>query len=375
MSNPNQQIKKIAVFTSGGDAPGMNACIRAVVRSSVYFGMEVFGIHGGYQGMIENDIHPMDASSVANIIQYGGTILKTARSKEFMTPEGRKKAFNNLKSHGIDAIVAIGGNGTYTGALKFNEEYQIPVVGCPGTIDNDLFGTDFTIGFDTAINTAMDAVDKIRDTADAHDRVFFIEVMGRHSGHIALYAGIGGGAEGIFIPEKDNEFEEIGIAGHPEGSPDIDQNTVNEFLNKKYELSKDKDLNLELVTQFFFNAEPFIKWCKFLDNSNIKLPVRVGFPGPASFKTLLNFGIMSGVGNSLSFLKKNSSKVTDLLTKTSNDEMFIELANFSKEQSSFKNFHCFPFGGFEKTCHWLNALQNGDFTMENDKIVLHNKIF
>ena len=150
---------------------------------------------------------------------------------------------------------------------------------------------------------------------------------------------------------------------------------MNEFLNKKYKLSKDKDLNLGLVTQFFFNAEPFIKWCKFLDNSNIKLPVRVGFPGPASFKTLLNFGIMSGVGNSLSFLKKNSSKVTDLLTKTSNDEMFIELANFSKEQSSFKNFHCFPFGGFEKTCHWLNALQNGDFTMENDKIVLHNKIF
>lgn len=209
MSNSNQKINKIAVFTSGGDAPGMNACIRAVVRAGVHFGMEVFGVQGGYQGMIENDIHPMDASSVANIIQYGGTILKTARSKEFMTTEGRKKAFDNLKSHGIDAIVAIGGNGTYTGALKFNEEFQIPVVGCPGTIDNDLFGTDYTIGFDTAINTAMDAVDKIRDTADAHDRVFFIEVMGRHSGHIALYAGIGGGAEGIFIPEKDNEFEDI----------------------------------------------------------------------------------------------------------------------------------------------------------------------
>lgn len=202
-------VKRIAVFTSGGDAPGMNACIRAVVRASVHFNLEVFGIHGGYQGMIENDIHPMSASSVANIIQYGGTILKTARSKEFMSPEGRKKAFENLKIHGIEGLVCIGGNGTYTGAMKFYEEFGIPSIGCPGTIDNDLAGTDYTIGYDTAINTAMDAIDKIRDTADAHNRVFFIEVMGRHSGHIALNAGIAGGAEGIFIPEKENEFEEI----------------------------------------------------------------------------------------------------------------------------------------------------------------------
>lgn len=202
-------MKKIAVFTSGGDAPGMNACIRAVVRASVHFNIDVYGIHGGYQGMIENQITHMNTNSVANIIQYGGTILKTARSKDFMTPEGRKKAFENLKSHGIEGLVCIGGNGTYTGALTFEKEFGMPIIGCPGTIDNDLFGTDYTIGYDTAINTAVDAIDKIRDTADAHNRVFFIEVMGRHSGHIALYAGIAGGAEGIFIPEKEHEFEDI----------------------------------------------------------------------------------------------------------------------------------------------------------------------
>jgi len=202
-------VKRIAVFTSGGDAPGMNACIRAVVRACVHFNIEVYGIHGGYQGMIENNITPMTTNSVANIIQYGGTILKTARSKDFMTPEGRKIAYENLMSHKIDGLVCIGGNGTYTGAMTFEKEFGIPSIGCPGTIDNDLYGTDYTIGYDTAINTAVDAIDKIRDTADAHNRVFFIEVMGRHSGHIALYAGIAGGAEGIFIPEKEHEFEDI----------------------------------------------------------------------------------------------------------------------------------------------------------------------
>lgn len=202
-------MKRIAVLTSGGDAPGMNACIRAVVRAGVHFDLEIYGIHGGYQGLIENNITPMDASSVANIIQYGGTILKTARSKDFMTPEGRLKAYNNLKALNIEALVCIGGNGTYTGAMVFEKEFGIPSIGCPGTIDNDLYGTDYTIGYDTAINTAVEAIDKIRDTADAHNRVFFIEVMGRHSGHIALYAGIAGGAEGIFIPEKEHEFEDI----------------------------------------------------------------------------------------------------------------------------------------------------------------------
>lgn len=202
-------MKKIAVLTSGGDAPGMNACIRSVIRACAHYNLEVFGIHRGYQGLIENEIHPMTTSSVANIIQMGGTILKTARSMDFMTPEGRKKAHQNLVNLGIEGIVCIGGNGTYTGAMIFEKEFGIPSMGCPGTIDNDLWGTDATIGYDTAINTAMEAIDKIRDTADAHNRIFFVEVMGRHSGHIALLSGIAGGAEGIFIPERGNEFDDI----------------------------------------------------------------------------------------------------------------------------------------------------------------------
>ena len=202
-------MKKIAVLTSGGDAPGMNACIRSVIRACAHYNVEVFGIHRGYQGLIENEIHPMTSSSVANIIQMGGTILKTARSMDFMNPEGRKKAHQNLLNLGIEGIVCIGGNGTYTGAMIFEKEFGIPSMGCPGTIDNDLWGTDATIGYDTAINTAMEAIDKIRDTADAHNRIFFVEVMGRHSGHIALLSGIAGGAEGIFIPERGNEFDDI----------------------------------------------------------------------------------------------------------------------------------------------------------------------
>ena len=202
-------MKKIAVLTSGGDAPGMNACIRSVIRACAHYNLEVFGIHRGYQGLIENEIQPMTPSSVANIIQMGGTILKTARSMDFMTPEGRKKAHQNLVNLGIEGIVCIGGNGTYTGAMIFEKEFGIPSMGCPGTIDNDLWGTDATIGYDTAINTAMEAIDKIRDTADAHNRIFFVEVMGRHSGHIALLSGIAGGAEGIFIPERGNEFNDI----------------------------------------------------------------------------------------------------------------------------------------------------------------------
>jgi len=202
-------VKKLAVLTSGGDAPGMNACIRSVIRACAHYNLEVFGIHRGYQGLIENEIHPMTTSSVANIIQMGGTILKTARSMDFMTPEGRKKAHQNLVNLGIEGIVCIGGNGTYTGAMIFEKEFGIPSMGCPGTIDNDLWGTDSTIGYDTAINTAMEAIDKIRDTADAHNRIFFVEVMGRHSGHIALLSGIAGGAEGIFIPERGNEFDDI----------------------------------------------------------------------------------------------------------------------------------------------------------------------
>jgi len=202
-------MKKIAVFTSGGDSPGMNACIRAVVRTAIYHNIEVVGIMHGYDGMINDEFIPLDAKSVANIINRGGTILKTARSKEFFTLEGRKKAAANLQKHKIDGVVVIGGDGSFKGALQFSAECAIPFVGCPGTIDNDLIGTDFTIGYDTAINTVVEAVDKIRDTAESHDRLFFVEVMGRDAGLIALRAGIGVGAEAILMPETKTDLEDL----------------------------------------------------------------------------------------------------------------------------------------------------------------------
>ena len=196
------EIKRIGVLTSGGDSPGMNAAIRAVVRTGIYQGLEVYGIHKGYNGLIHGLIEPLGSRSVSNIIQRGGTILKTARSKEFFTVEGRKKAYDNLLKHNIDAMVVIGGDGTFTGASIFQKEYDFPCVGLPGTIDNDLFGTDYTIGYDTAVNTVVEAVDKIRDTADSHERLFIIEVMGRDAGFIALRSGIACGAENILIPES-----------------------------------------------------------------------------------------------------------------------------------------------------------------------------
>jgi 6-phosphofructokinase 1 len=203
------KVTKIGVLTSGGDAPGMNAAIRAVVRTGIYNGLEVFGIMRGYAGMIENDIVPMHSRSVANIIQRGGTILKTARCKEFFEHEGRKKAYGNLKKLGINGLVIIGGDGSFRGAHKLGEEFDIPCIGLPGTIDKDIAGTDFTIGFDTAVNTAVEAIDKIRDTADAHDRLFIIEVMGRDAGYIALHSGIATGAENILIPERKTDIEEL----------------------------------------------------------------------------------------------------------------------------------------------------------------------
>jgi 6-phosphofructokinase 1 len=203
------QIKKIGLFTSGGDAPGMNAAIRAVVRTAKYYNIEVVGIRRGYEGMINGELFPMDGKSVANIIQRGGTILKTARSEQFKTAEGRRLAYDQLVKHGIQGLVAIGGDGTFTGARIFGSEYDIPVVGLPGTIDNDLYGTDFTIGYDTAINTVIDAVDKIRDTAESHDRLFIVEVMGRDSGLIALRTGIASGAEAIIIPETKRDINAL----------------------------------------------------------------------------------------------------------------------------------------------------------------------
>ncbi len=196
-------------MTSGGDAPGMNACVRSLVRSAGSHKLLIDGIIRGYEGMINGDFEPMSARSVANIIHRGGTILKTARSKEFRTKEGRQQAYEQLKVNHIDAVVAIGGNGTFTGADIFTKEFGIPFIGIPGTIDNDLYGTDYTIGFDTAVNTAIEAIDRIRDTADSHDRLFFIEVMGRDSGYIALYTGIGVGAGNILLPETDTDYDEL----------------------------------------------------------------------------------------------------------------------------------------------------------------------
>ncbi len=204
-----KKVTKIGVLTSGGDSPGMNAAVRAVVRTGIYHGMEVYGIMRGYSGMIEDDIIQMDSRSVANIIQRGGTILKTARSKEFFEKEGRQKAYENLKKRGINGLVIIGGDGSFRGAQKFSNEFDIPCIGLPGTIDKDIAGSDFTIGFDTAVNTAVEAIDKIRDTADAHDRLFIVEVMGRDAGYIALHSGIATGAENILIPETKTDIEEL----------------------------------------------------------------------------------------------------------------------------------------------------------------------
>ena len=205
----NSSISKLGIFTSGGDAPGMNAAIRAVVRSAIFYNKEIFGITRGYEGMIEGDFVKLGARSVGNIIQRGGTILKSARSQTFRTKEGRAKAYEQIVRHEVDALVAVGGDGTFTGLHTFYQEYQIPSICIPGTIDNDIPGTDYTIGFDTATNTAVEAIDRIRDTALSHNRLFFVEVMGRHSGYIALNAGVAGGAIGIVIPEEHTTMEDL----------------------------------------------------------------------------------------------------------------------------------------------------------------------
>jgi len=204
-----KDIKRIAVFTSGGDAPGMNAALRAVVRTASFHDLHVYGISRGYEGLIDGELNRLERHDVANIIHRGGTILKTARSQRFMTVEGRKQAYESLQAFDIDACIAIGGNGTFTGSHVFAQEHPMPIIGIPGTIDNDLYGTDFTIGFDTAVNTAIEAVDRIRDTADSHNRLFFIEVMGRHAGYIALHTAIASGAESVLIPEVETSLERL----------------------------------------------------------------------------------------------------------------------------------------------------------------------
>jgi len=202
-------MKKIGIITSGGDSPGMNACIRAVVRTAVHQNIEVLGFYKGYEGIIDNNFVKLDTTSVSGIIQRGGTILKTARSQRFMTEEGINQAANNLKQNGIEGMVIIGGDGSFKGAIELSKRINIPIVGCAGTIDNDLIGTDFTIGYDTAINTVVEAVDKIRDTAESHDRVFVIEVMGRDAGLIALRSAIACGAEALLVPEMKNDINTL----------------------------------------------------------------------------------------------------------------------------------------------------------------------
>jgi len=202
-------MKKIALLTSGGDAPGMNACIRSVVRTAINLNMECWGVYRGYEGLVNGDMRKLESSDVSNIIQRGGTILKSSRSEEFRTEAGRKQAADNLKAKGIEGLIVIGGDGSFQGALLLEEEQGIKCVGVPGTIDNDLYGTDFTIGFDTAVNTVVEAVDKIRDTADAHNRLFFVEVMGRDAGFIALRSGISVGAEAILLPETETYIEQL----------------------------------------------------------------------------------------------------------------------------------------------------------------------
>jgi len=202
-------LQRIALLTSGGDSPGMNACIRAVVRKAIYHGTEVLGIRRGFNGFIEADVVPMGLGSVADIIHRGGTILHTARSEQFLTPEGRAKAYENVRRFGIQGLVIIGGDGSFRGAKVFNQEYGLPVVGVPGTIDNDIPGTDQTIGFDTAVNTVVEAINKIRDTATSHERTFVVEVMGRKCGFLALAAGLAGGAESILLPEQPFNYDEI----------------------------------------------------------------------------------------------------------------------------------------------------------------------
>ena len=204
-----KEIRTIGVLTSGGDAPGMNACIRAVTRAAIFEGWKVFAIYRGWEGLIHDEIKEFTTESVSNTIQRGGTILKTARSKEFLTPEGRQKAFENMQKHGIDALVVIGGNGSLAGAQELAREHDIPVIGLPGTIDNDLYGTDSTIGYDTALNTIMECVDKIRDTATSHDRIFFVEVMGRDAGFLAQNSAIAAGAEAAIIPEDNTDIDQL----------------------------------------------------------------------------------------------------------------------------------------------------------------------
>ncbi len=254
-----RKLQKIGVFTSGGDAPGMNAAIRAVTRAAIANKLKVVGIRRGYQGMIDGDFIPLKASDVSGILQLGGTMLKTARCDAFRTPEGRELAFQQLKNAEIDAVVVIGGDGSFTGALVMSQEFNIPFVGIPATIDNDMFGTDYTIGYETALNSVVEAVDKIRDTARSHGRIFFVEVMGREAGLLALYSGIACGAEVILIPESTEQHEEL-----------------NAFLNKGY---KNKETSGIIIVAEGDECGGAIKIAERVRKEHPDLDVRVSILG------------------------------------------------------------------------------------------------
>lgn len=259
VSLKRKKLQKIGVFTSGGDAPGMNAAIRAVTRAAIANKLKVVGIRRGYQGMIEGDFIPLKSTDVSGILQLGGTMLKTARSAEFRTPEGREKAYQQLKKAEIDAVVVIGGDGSFTGALVLSQEYNVQFVGIPGTIDNDLYGTDYTIGYDTALNTVVEAVDKIKDTARSHGRIFFVEVMGREAGLLALNSGIACGAEVILIPESKDQHIEL-----------------HKFLNKGY---KNKETSGIIMVAEGDEAGGAIKIAEEVRQQHPDLDVRVSILG------------------------------------------------------------------------------------------------
>ena len=246
-------IKSIGILTSGGDAPGMNAAIRAVTRSAIYNGLKVYGIYRGYKGLVTDEIQEFKSQNVSNIIQMGGTILKTARCKEFTTPEGRAQAYENMKKHEIDALVIIGGDSSLTGARIFAQEFDVPCIGLPGTIDNDLYGTDTTIGYDTALNTILDAVDKIRDTATSHERLFFVEVMGRDAGFLALNGAIAAGAEAAIIPEFSTEVDQL-----------------EEFIEHGFRKSKSSSIVLVAESELTGGAMHYAERPRFISPSTVK---------------------------------------------------------------------------------------------------------
>lgn len=319
-------MKRIALLTSGGDAPGMNAAIRAVVRSACYFGMEVCGIERGYAGLIEDSVIPMEMRSVSNIVQYGGTKLRTARCLEMMTKEGQKRAVETLHKHGIEGLVVIGGDGSFRGAKVLSEDYGIPTIGIPGTIDNDLEYTDYTLGFDTAVNTCLDIINKLRDTMTSHERVAVVEVMGRHCGDIALYSGIATGAEIIVVPEIVFDMEDI-VAR-------IDRSRAN-----------GKFSNIIIVAEGVMSANEFAKQMQTMTSHSVRPTCighvqRGGSPSMADRMLAAQFGnkavrlLKEGIGNRVVGIKDN--KIIDMdiieavsMKKTFNYELYETLRMIS----------------------------------------------